>query len=324
MDEPIAATDGRDPGHQPVLMRQVLDLLQPRAGQVYVDCTLGRGGHAEAISRLLGPAGHIVGLDLDEGNLEFAGRRLRELAQGLGAGKVDLRHGSFGLIGEILGELSLAKGVDLLLADLGFASTQMDDPERGFSFSKEGPLDMRMDQSQRTSAYDLVNGLREAELADLIYQLGEERLSRPIARKIIEERRRRPINSTVQLAEIVRQAYGRRRHGQRIDPATRTFMALRIAVNGELDALGALLESLPVVMAPGGVAAIISFHSLEDRLVKQAFVAWRKNGTAEVLTPKPVVASDEEAGLNPRSRSAKLRAIRWLGRADSLKISDRK
>ncbi len=291
-------------GHVPVLMRAVLEVLSPRAGQTAVDCTVGRGGHALELAQRLGPTGRLIALDVDPGNLAFAQARLAGVSCA-----VKFVHASFAALPSVLEELGVAK-VDLLLADLGFASNQMDDPARGLSFAGDGPLDMRLDPTRPGTAADLVNQLPERELADLIYQYGEERLSRRIARKIVEARRQSPMRTTTDLARIVRSAVGGPRH-QRLDPATRTFMALRIAVNGELDALDALLGHLPRVLAPGGAAAIISFHSLEDRRVKQALVGFKQAGRAEVLTKKPITADDEEILANPRSRSAKLRGMRW-------------
>ena len=209
--------------------------------------------------------------------------------------------------------------MDLLLADLGFASNQMNDASRGLSFNTDGPLDMRLNPQQELTAAQLVNELDETALADLIYQYSQERLSRRIARKIVEERHRSPINTTSQLAQIVRRAHGHSRRGKqggkhwRIDPATRTFMALRIAVNHELASLERLLKELPTLLRPGAVAGVISFHSMEDRLVKRAFVSLCRSGSAEKLTRKPVVADTNQRRTNPRSRSAKLRAIRWIG-----------
>jgi len=208
-------------------------------------------------------------------------------------------------------------GVDVLLADLGFASTQMDDPARGFSFAEDGPLDMRLDPGGAVTAAEVVNHTPERELADLIYQLGEERLSRRIARHIAAARHAAPIQSTRQLAELVRRAYGPAAGRSKTHPATRTFMALRIAVNGELEALDALLAALPRVLAPGGRAGIISFHSLEDRRVKRAYRALASDGAGhgkgrawDLLTRSPVTPGDAEVAANPRSRSAKLRVIR--------------
>ena len=291
-------------GHTPVLPKQVLELLQPRVGQVMLDCTLGRGGHASLIAPLLGPTGRYIGLDVDPRNLAFARQRLSGMPCHL-----DLIQANFSQARAVLDRLGVPT-VDLLLADLGFSSNQMDDPERGFSFSAAGPLDMRLDPTLPTTAADLVNRLPEKELADLIYRYGEEHFSRRIARKIAQERQRSPILTTVALADVVRRACGHRAAGQRIDPATRTFMALRIAVNGELDALNHLLEDLPRLLAPHARAAIISFHSLEDRRVKQSFQILAQTGQAQKLTKKPLVADDQEISANPRSRSAKLRSIR--------------
>lgn len=300
-------------GHVSVLPAEVLQLLQPKPGQVMLDCTLGRGGHAELIAPLLGPQGRYIGLDVDPRNIEYAKNRLANAPV-----KFDAVHANFAQARDVLDRLGI-KGVDLLLADLGFASNQMSDPTRGFSFSKDGPLDMRLNPELPTTAADIVNTWPERELADVIYKYGEERLSRKIARKIAEVRGKTPIKTTAELAQLVRQAYGFRQWSPRgggkvrIDPATRTFMALRIAVNAELEALEQLLAGLPGLMNEHGIAAIISFHSLEDRLVKHAFVDLAKSGSAKKLTPKPIIAEQAERDRNPRSRSAKLRAIEWIG-----------
>jgi len=300
-------------GHIPVMASQVMELLSPQAGQVGLDCTAGRGGHARLLAERLGGGGRLVAMDMDAANVAF----VREAMAGL-ACEVEVVHGNFATARQVLDDLGLP-GADVLLADLGFASTQMDDAQRGLSFKADGPLDMRLDTSQPTTAADLVNRLGQRELADVIYEYGEERLSRRIARKIVDRRAQSPIRTTADLARIVRRAYGGRagkpgRTGKadrgRIDPATRTFQALRIAVNGELDALQSLLDSLPALLNPGGRAAIISFHSLEDRLVKRRFQQLRAEASATVLTKKPLTADDDEAAANPRSRSAKLRAIR--------------
>lgn len=293
-------------GHVPVLIQPVLRLLNPQPGQVYLDCTLGRGGHTQAIAPLLFPRGCCVGLDVDPLNLEYARSRLANMPV-----PVHVIQANFIQARSVLDELGLDHA-DLLLADLGFASNQMGDPTRGFSFAADGPLDMRLDPRLPTTAADLVNNLPPEELANLIYHYGEERLSRRIARFIAEQRAKTPIQTTSALAQIVRRAYGPWGHRQRIDPATRTFMALRIAVNAELEALDQLLRLLPDLLKPGGKAAIISFHSLEDRRVKQAFAAWQQEGLARRLTSKPIVADELEINLNPRSRSAKLRALEWI------------
>ena len=299
--------------HEPVLTRQVLELLNPGAGMVCLDCTVGLGGHGKQIADRLAPGGRYVGLDVDPKNITAAGQHLSDAPV-----PVQLLHGNFASAREALNSIGLEQ-VDLLLADLGFASNQMDDPERGFSFNAQGPLDMRLDPGLPNTAADLVNRFPENELADLIYHNGEEQLSRKIARKIVEYRSQSPINTTSVLAKLVRDAYrqtgrrgGGRRH-QRIDPATRTFMALRIAVNAELSALERLLSELPNLLSEGAVAAIISFHSLEDRLVKRAFAELCRAKRAQALTKKPTVADPDQCRANPRSRSAKLRAIRWIG-----------
>jgi len=295
-----------DVGHLPVLPQQVLELLAPQPGQTIVDCTLGRAGHSLLIANELGSEGAIIGLDVDPENLAFAKDRLKDAPC-----KVHLIQANFTQVRSVLKENGFDR-VNGLLADLGFSSNQMDNPQRGFSFKEDGPLDMRLDPNLLQSAADLVNRLPEAELADIIYRYGEERFSRKIARKIVEERAKSPIKNTLGLARIVRSAVRVRGHA-RIDPATRTFMALRIAVNRELEALDSLLESLPHVLEPDGRAAIISFHSLEDRAVKHAFVAMDRDGIAERLTRKPLTADLTETGSNPRSRSAKLRGIRLSG-----------
>jgi len=311
-----------DVGHIPVLVDEVLAMLAPAPGQVCVDCTLGRGGHAAAIIPRLGPGGTYIGLDTDAENCAYAAGRLEPIAAEAGVALVT-RAVNFSGVEAVVRDVSGADGpgprtepgtngggVDLLLADLGFASNQMDEPQRGLSFTHDAPLDMRLDRRQPTTAADLVNTLPAQELADLIYRYGEERLSRKIANKIEAARAGSPIQTTRQLAEVVRIAYGRAAGGQRVHPATRTFMALRIAVNGELAALDGLLEALPRLLRVGGRAAIISFHSLEDRPVKRAFAALAATGRFESLTRKPITPGQDELADNPRSRSAKLRGIR--------------
>ncbi|MBI1368916.1 MAG: 16S rRNA (cytosine(1402)-N(4))-methyltransferase RsmH [Planctomycetes bacterium] len=303
----ISHTQGAaEAGHVPVLMEQVLSVLSPRPGRTVLDCTLGRGGHAAAILPLLAPGGRYVGLDVDPTNIEHGRNTLRH--EGV---QVDCVCTNFASARAVLDELNVAR-VDGVLADLGFASTQMADASRGLSFTAEGPLDMRLDPSLITTAADLLASLSETELADVIYEYGEERFSRRIARKIVAFRQSQPIKTTGQLADLCAAAYGGHGRGRhRIDPATRTFQALRIAVNDELGVLRRLLEELPRLLASGGRAAIISFHSLEDRMVKQAFLKWHQDGQAERLTKKPLIAGDAEIARNRRSRSAKLRGIEW-------------
>jgi 16S rRNA (cytosine1402-N4)-methyltransferase len=303
-------------GHLPVLPREVLEYLSPAPGKVILDCTTGRAGHASLILPRLSPGGWYIGLDTDPGNARYALDTLRALK--VPDAKVNVVHANFAQAKEALAAVDAPK-VNGLLADLGFASNQMSDPARGLSFMADGPLDMRLDTTSGITAADVVNRTSETELANLIYNYGEERLSRRIARKIVEARIKSPIQTTSELAKLCRQAYGHQAH-DRIDPATRTFMALRIQVNQELAALEELLKDLPSLLAPGGIAAIISFHSLEDRIVKHAFQALCQEGKATRLTRKPVVPAGDEVQSNARSRSAKLRAIQMVvpgqGRAD--------
>lgn len=303
--------DLNDPGHTPVLLNEVLaflDLERNRPGLRVLDCTLGRGGHAWHIIPKLGPGGHYLGMDLDAGNLEYAKQRLTPIAEQAGVA-LHTCNQSFAAAENALRQAKI-EDVDVVLADLGFASNQVDDPGRGLSFKHDGPLDMRLDPAGPTTAADLVNRLGETELADIIFRFGEERLSRRIARKIVQVRGEQPISTTAELAEICRRAYGPKgapRNSSRIDPATRTFQALRIAVNGELEALDMLLKRLANIVAEDGLVGIISFHSLEDRLVKRAFQEAEKQGSFKRVTRKPVTATQEESHNNPRSRSAKFR-----------------
>jgi 16S rRNA (cytosine1402-N4)-methyltransferase len=280
--------------HVPVLLSRVLEFLAPEPGQIVVDCTVGGGGHAEAIATRLLPGGKLIGLDQDQSMLDRAGARLESLP-------VQLIQANFDQLRPVLNRLGV-DAVDGVLADLGFCSEQMDDPGRGFSFQTAGPLDMRLDTSVGPTAGDLLNQLSERDLADLFWRFGEERFSRRVARRLVESRKLAPPRTTEELANLVRRCVPR---GRGIDPATRVFQALRIAVNDELGALERLLAALPWCLRPGGRAVIISFHSLEDRLVKRAFRGqehWRE------LTRKPIQAPEHEVQANTRSRSAKLRA----------------
>ncbi len=300
-------------GHEPVLVDPILEQLNAQPGEVYLDCTLGRAGHALLIAQKLGPTGRLIGLDVDEENLAYAREQLADVPC-----QVDLIHRNFAAASAVLAELGI-EGVDVLLADLGFSSNQTDNPERGFSFRQDGPLDMRLNQSLKTTAADMVNNLSERELGNVIFQFGEERLSRRIARKIVEMRAKSPIQRTSDLANIVRGCYpAKSRAASKIDPATRTFMALRIAVNEELAALDRLLEDLPKMLKTGARAGIISFHSLEDRRVKKAFVQMGHRDQVTRLTRKPIIADVFETERNPRSRSAKLRVIRRCPTEDNL------
>ena len=291
--------------HVPVLLKEAIDFLEVRRGGTYIDATVGLGGHSYEIAKRLGAPGHLIGLDKDPAALEKAGFRLR--ASGFGEAEsgdwpeIELRHASFASLAEARSPIA-----DGLLADIGVSSLQLDDAARGFSFQADGPLDMRMDPRSERSAEQVVNHLDERQLADVIYEFGEERRSRRIARAIC---RSRPIRSTAHLADVISAAARPMNSEQRrIHPATRTFQALRIFVNRELDDLRALMEAAPRILKPGGRVVVISFHSLEDRIVKDAFREGSKEGYFSVLTKQPVTATEEESERNPRARSAKLRA----------------
>jgi len=282
--------------HVPVLLDEVVQGLALRAGAVVADGTLGGGGHSRAIAQLVGATGRVIALDRDAAAIERTAPTLADLP-------VTVVQGNFCDLPEVLDDLEIDR-IDGVILDLGLSSDQLADQQRGFSFSADGPLDLRFDTERGEPASRLVNRLKAEHLADLIYAYGEERQSRRIARAIVEARRHEPIETAGQLAQIVRRAMrGPRRPGS-IDPATRTFQALRIAVNEELKSLEIALRRLPDCLAPGGRLAIISFHSLEDRRVKEAF---RDDDRLQALTKKPIRANQQECAHNPRSRSAKLR-----------------
>ncbi len=286
--------------HVPVLFEVALDFLRVRPGGTYVDCTLGLAGHAEGIVRQLGSAGHLIGFDRDPEALDLARARLASVCKELGsqAPQVTLIGEAFSRIAEHVAPAS----IDGLLSDFGVSSLQFDVARRGFSFQADGPLDMRMDTRSGPTAEQVVNEMSERELASLIYEFGEERRSRTVARAIV---RGRPVTSTAQLARIVASAVPPMKH---IHPATRTFQALRIFVNQELDEIRALLEAAPQLLKPSARLVVISFHSLEDRIAKDSIREGAQKGIWKILTRKPVTASEEEIHRNPRSRSAKLRA----------------
>jgi 16S rRNA (cytosine1402-N4)-methyltransferase len=287
--------------HIPVLAAEVVQYLRPARGGIFVDCTVGLGGHTSAI--LAAGATRVIGLDRDPDAL---GRAREALASWLD--RVDFAHADFRSLDTVLDRLGVPL-VDGALADLGVSSMQFDAPGRGFSFQRDEPLDMRMDRSGGETAADLVAASGERELADAIFQYGEERYSRRIARAIVDARRRSPIATTGQLAAIVRRAIPRRGF-MRIDPATRTFQAIRIWVNKELEGLDRFLEAAAHRLRLGARLVVVTFHSLEDRIVKHTFRALERSDVAplKVLTKKPVVPTDEEVQRNPRARSAKLRA----------------
>jgi len=300
-------------GHVPVLLKEAIDFLAVRRGGTYIDATVGLGGHSLEIAKRLGAPGHLIGLDKDPKALEIARERLEG---GVGRGSlvvgqnedagwptIELRHKSFADLANDQRQTTKDK-VDGILADIGVSSLQFGDPARGFSFQAEGPLDMRMNPMSELTAEQVVNQFDERELADLIYEFGEERRSRRIARAIV---RSRPILTTAQLAAVISTAARSMKH-ERIHPATRTFQALRIFVNRELDDLRKLLDAAPQLLKPGGRLVVISFHSLEDRIAKDAMREGAKLGQYKLLTKKPVTASEEEIDRNPRARSAKMRA----------------
>lgn len=284
--------------HEPVLLAEVVRLLAPAPGKLVVDATVGTGGHAEA---LLLQGARVVGLDRDPHALALAQERLAPFGD-----QVQFLHGNFRDLPAHLSCLGVRQ-VDGVLFDLGASSLQFDSPERGFSFSADGPLDMRMDPSGPTTAADLVNHLSEPDLARILWEYGEERHSRRIARALV---RARPLHTTAELARVVARAVGDTARRYRIHPATRTFQALRIAVNDELGALEAGLAAAVSLLPPGGTLCAISFHSLEDRIVKQFLRREALAGRVEAITKKPVVPGEEEVARNPRARSAKLRAGR--------------
>ncbi len=291
-------------GHVAVLLQEAIDFLAIRRGGTCIDATLGWAGHSYEIARRLGAPGRLIGLDKDPAALEIARQHLdRPPAEVAGDWpRIELVNESFREVSKLVAPQS----ADGLLADLGLSSMQLEDAARGFSFQAEGPLDMRMDPRSERTADQVVNRLDERTLADVIYEFGEERRSRRIARAIV---RSRPIRTTKHLSDVISAASRSMKHGsERIHPATRTFQAIRIFVNRELEDLEALLASAPQVLKPGGRLVIISFHSLEDRRVKDAFREGERSGLYRVLTKKPVTASAAEVGRNARSRSAKLRA----------------
>jgi 16S rRNA (cytosine1402-N4)-methyltransferase len=296
------------PQHVPVLLEESLEFLAVHPGGVYADATLGLGGHSAEIARRLGAEGKLIAFDRDPEAMSKAQARLATLAEELGAGTasgmpaVEYVSRPFSEVAEVIAPGTL----DGLLADFGVSSLQLDEAHRGFSFRAEGPLDMRMDPRSELTAEQVVNQADEEELANLIYEFGEERRSRRIARAIV---RARPITTTAELARIV-SACAPPIKGEKIHPATRTFQALRIRVNDELQEIQSLLKSAGSLLKPGGRLVLISFHSLEDRLVKDALRDGAKAGQFELLTKKPVVATEQESLRNPRSRSAKLRAAK--------------
>jgi len=306
--------------HVPIMLPEVMELLKPERGGLFVDGTLGGGGHSEGIlSRL--SSGRLYGIDRDGNAIAAASARLAPFGD-----KFKAIRGNFFDMKELLMAEGVS-GVDGILLDLGVSSHQLDTPERGFSYHEDAPLDMRMDDRAALSAYDVVNGYGVEGLAGIIKDYGEERFAFRVANAIAREREKQPINSTVQLAEIIKSAIPAANRREGPHPARRTFQAIRIEVNGELAELGRAIENAHDLLNPGGVLAVITFHSLEDRIVKQAFKKFEnpctcdprapmctcgKVPTAKILTKKPLAPGDEELEINPRSRSSKLRGIQKL------------
>lgn len=299
----------RDVRHLPVLLDEVLRALKLRPGMTIVDCTLGLGGHSSAILERIEPEGRLIGIDFDPGNIAIARAALERVG-----GRFDLFNNNFAALPTVLTEAGVSQ-VDGVLADLGVASPQIDDPARGFSYKKPGPLDMRMDPTRGQPASVLINRLSEREIAEAFLELGDETDAPQIAQLIVERRKQSPITTTQELAAIICEARDftlQRALGAKLHPAARSFQALRILVNRELANLDRLLAVLPSVLNPGGVAAIISFHSGEDRRVKAAFRSGLETGEYAKISPDPITATEAEERANPRARSAKLR---FAGRA---------
>jgi len=292
--------------HNPVLAKEAVNFLNPAPGQIIVDATIGGAGHSEQILRRITPGGMLVGIDRDEETLRLASERLRPFEGSFKLINKDFKH----LI-EILKDIGVNKANGIIF-DLGISSIQMEAWQRGFSIKNDGPLDMRMDRSQRITAKELVNGLSEAELSDIIKNLGEERFCKRIARRIAEERKKKEISTTFELRDIVLRSIPYSHSKYKIHPATRTFQALRIKVNDELGSIREALSGLPEALERGARACVISFHSLEDRIAKNTFREFKAEGLFNILTKKPVVADENEVSANPRSRSAKLRAAERL------------
>lgn len=301
--------------HIPVLLKEATEILALKPGKFIIDGTVGAGGHAAEILKKIEPSGTLLGIDWNEEATKKLGKRIEKGELRMGKGKIILVNENYAELPKILKEKKLPKA-DGLILDLGFSTEELEKSGRGFSFLKDEILDMRYNigqkangEEQMETAAEIINSFFESDLADIFYKYGEERFSRKIAKKIIEERRKERILTTGRLVEVIKSAVLKSYKRGRIHPATRIFQALRIYVNRELENLEIILKNLAEVLKPGGRAAIISFHSLEDRIVKNYFKQMEKEGKGKILTKKPIVALKEETVLNPRSRSAKLRAI---------------
>jgi 16S rRNA (cytosine1402-N4)-methyltransferase len=294
--------------HTPVMLQEVLSYLDLGPGKIIVDATVGMGGHSFEIAGRILPGGKLIAIDRDKESLGIAQERLKSYGD-----NVEFVYGNFSEIDDVLKRLKIEK-IDGIVLDLGVSMFQLMQPERGFSFTREGPLDMRLDRNSYISAYDLVNNLNEDEISNLLWSFGQERWHNRIARRVVEERQKHPITTTAELSEIVMRSIPSRyrKFHYRIHPATRTFQAVRIAVNRELEALEQVLARAIPLVAAGGRICVIAFHSLEDRVVKWAFRKAAGDGTVKILTPKPLTPTESEARLNPSSRSSKFRAAEKL------------
>jgi len=287
--------------HHPVMLNEVLEYLRPASGMTVIDCTVGTAGHSLAFMERIMPAGRLIGIDRDEESLRIAGQRLEAYS-----GSFDLAYSNFYDIDKVAASFGVT-GAGAILMDLGISSYQLSNPQRGFSFQNDGPLDMRLDRNSYISAYDLVNNLNEEEISSLLRNFGQERWHNRIASLLVRERQKSPISTTRQLSDIVLRAIpGRFRH-QRLHPATRTFQAVRIAVNRELEVLGSAVNKAVDLLERGGRLCVISFHSLEDRTIKLAFRELASAGKIDIITHKPLTPTTCEIKDNPPSRSAKLR-----------------
>ncbi len=298
---PLMNNESIDIFHKPVLLNETLDYLNLSPGKLIVDCTVGGGGHAAGILEKVTPGGFLLGIDRDKEVLEVSAKRLDKYENAF-----KLVHRNFKDIDLVMKDLNITS-VDGFLFDLGFSSYQLEIPERGFSFRLDGPLDMRMDRTQKLTARDLINSAEEDSLTEIIKEYSEERFARNISRWIVSERRKKDIETTGELLGIITRAIPKKFQHGRLHPATRTFQALRIAVNNELENLSSILDKILPFLSKGARIAVISFHSLEDRIVKNKLRELSKSGSIKIITKKPVIPSDEEVSFNPHSRSAKLR-----------------
>ena len=301
MDHSQETTSNENTAHIPVMLNEVVEYLKPERGNIVVDGTLGLGGHAEVLLKLIGDKGRLIGIDRDARALALARENLSAYQD-----QCDFVHENYANIDAVLAKLNI-KDVDRILLDLGISSFQLNDPQRGFSFRAEGPLDMRMDQDSYISAFDLVNSLSEKEISAILKDFGQERWHHRIARYVVQRRSEKPIETTKELSDIILRAMPRHSRREKIHPATRTFQAFRIAVNRELQGLEEALDKCFDCLKTGGRIGIIAFHSLEDRIVKQKFRSWAKSGELNLIVKKPLRPSDGEAKFNSRARSARLR-----------------